>query len=124
MGSLIHLLRYNLKYNLLRHSPLVACLLLMLFTVGHSAPGDLIGGSAKEGGLKENAGETTPVFPGHAGNPRSRRWGANRVYCKKRSPFSHDPDVNCSENTIGKCICFKGTVKVYHEGSLRMNNIN
>merc|ERR1711862_396263 len=57
-------------------SPLVACLLLMLFTVGNSAPSDIINGcTAKEGTCTKKAEETTSVSPDldHTGNPRSRR---------------------------------------------------
>merc|ERR1712179_577644 len=103
MGSLIHLLRYTLTNNLLRHSPLVACLFLMLFTVGHSATGALMGVSA---GLKESTG----VF--QAVNQRSRRWGSMMADCKKDSPFSGDPEVACFENTIMRCICSKNGVRL------------
>merc|ERR1711862_152679 len=68
-------------------SPLVACLLLMLFTVGNSAPSDIINGcTATEGTCTKKAEETTSVFPDldHTGNPRSRRQFAdNQWECMK-----------------------------------------
>merc|ERR1711862_618276 len=55
-------------------SPLVACLLLMLFTVGNSTPVDIINGcTAEDGPCTKEAEETTSVSPDHDQTVNQRR---------------------------------------------------
>merc|ERR1711862_771817 len=55
-------------------SPLMACLLLMLFTFGNSTPVDIINGcTAEEGLCTKEAEETTSVSPDHDQTVNQRR---------------------------------------------------